>query len=239
MTIPLIGITGRRVLASKVAGVPDPFQDAWFELHFAEYDDKVAAAGGIPVQLSSAAEPQAIVEHLDGIVLSGGSDIDPRSYGATPGPGKPVYDRDRDRFERGLLSAAIDRGVPVLGICRGAQLMNVHFGGTLIAHLPDDEGEAHSSYAYRRYERTHAIAIEPGTRLHDLYGDSVRVNSFHHQAVDQVGQGLRATARAADGVIEAIEHLNLDLVGVQWHPETMRDVEPCFDWIVQQAKERR
>ncbi len=218
--------------------MPAPFHDAQLTLHFADYVDKVAQAGGVPVQLDRAADPVDLVAHLHGIVLTGGADVDPRRYGSTPGPGQGGYEPDRDRFEAALLDAARDAGIPVLGICRGAQIINVHHGGTLVAHLPSDSGEGHSSYAYPRYERTHRLRVEPGTELARLYGETAVVNSYHHQAVDRLGEGLIATAWATDGVIEAIEHVERAVLAVQWHPEAVPGVEPCFDWIVRKAAEK-
>ena len=163
----------------------------------------------------------------------------PRRYGATPGPNHPAYEPERDRFEIELYGAARDAGLPVLGICRGLQIINVAHGGTLVADLPPDEGEGHSSYAYPRAHRSHGITVEPGTVLADLYGESVVVNSFHHQSVDELGRDLVVSARAADGVIEALELPGSAVLAVQWHPEMFDDVvEPVFGWLVKHAKQR-
>jgi putative glutamine amidotransferase len=238
MMIPLIGTTGRRLLAAQLVGVPQQMLDASVDVHFAEYTDKITDAGGVPVQLTRSADPLAVIEHLHGLLLAGGGDIDPRRYGATPGVGHGVFEPERDRFESALLAAAIERGIPVLGICRGAQVINVHFGGTLIPHLPDDVGEAHSSTGYPRNERTHEVVFEAETQLGEMYGERCRVNSFHHQAVGDVGDDLVVAAVAGDGVIEAIEHRHHAVLGVQWHPEMLADLEPCFDWLIRKAKER-
>lgn len=223
------------MLAAKLIGVPDPMLDAEIDVHFTEYAAKVADAGGIPVQLSRTADPVALVGRLDGVLLSGGADIDPRRYRSLPGPGQGGYEPARDGFEDAILGAAVKRGIPVLGICRGLQVINVHFGGTLIADLPPDVGEGHSSYAYPRNIRTHGVNINPDTVLSGLYGERAVVNSFHHQAVDRLGDGLISTATAPDGIVEALEHEVHDILGVQWHPEMLDDLEPCFSWLCKTA----
>ncbi len=235
---PLIGTTGRRLPAFKVEGAFEQFLDSPLEIFYAEYAEKVSMAGGLPVLLSDAADPEALVERLDGLLLSGGTDVAPDRYGATPGPHLWPLSPERDEFELALVRAAIGRRLPILGSCRGIQLLNVHFGGTLIAHLPPDSGEAHSSKAYPRYVGRHEVIMEPGSTMADLYGSSAMVNSYHHQGLDRVGEGLIATARARDGVVEAVEHADLPIIGVQWHPETMRFQEPIWDWFVKAAADR-
>lgn len=230
--MPLIGVTGRRMSAFKVEGAFEQFLDAPIELYYADYADKLAAAGAVPVHLTDAADPAALVERLDGLLLSGGTDVGPDRYGATPGPFLWPLSPERDAFELALITAALDRGIPVLGSCRGIQILNVYFGGTLIDHLPPDEGEAHSNRSYPRYVGRQEVIFEAGSTLADLYGASAMVNSYHHQAVDRVGDGLIVTGRARDGVIEAVEHESLPIIGVQWHPETMRILEPIWGWFV-------
>ena len=222
---PLIGISGRRLLAGMIAGAPASMADAEIDVHFCEYADRVADAGGIPVQLTRSAEPAAVLDRLDGVLLSGGDDVDPRLYGSGPGPSQGSFEPARDRFEAELVDGVMEAGMPVLGICRGIQLINVALGGTLVGHLAPDAGEGHSCFAYPRAERTHAISIIPGTVLASLYGESAVVNSFHHQAVDRPGDGLIVSALAPDGVVEAIEHRVLPIIGVQWHPEMLTEVE--------------
>ncbi len=232
---PLIGITGRRALAS-IMNVPNGFADAPLDAYLSEYATSVAQVGGIPVHLSPDADVTGLVPHLDGIIIAGGADVDPRRYNQVPAEHAGPFETDRDEFEFSLVEAALDRGIPVLGICRGHQLLNVFHGGTLIQHLPIGEGESHGSYAYPRAHRVHDVVFESGSIPHRLYGDSTRVNSFHHQAVDVPGKGVRVTGRAADGMVESIEFEGG--MGVQWHPECFGS-DPVFEWLVNESTNRR
>ncbi|WEK60804.1 MAG: gamma-glutamyl-gamma-aminobutyrate hydrolase family protein [Candidatus Microbacterium colombiense] len=230
---PLIGITGRRTRAG-VIGAPHGFADAPLEAYLSEYATSIVRAGGLPVHLPMDAAPDDLVDRLDGVVIVGGDDVDPRRYGQAPGPFTVLVDPQRDDFESAVIEAAIDRGVPVLGVCRGAQLINVVRGGTLRQHLALGEGESHGSYAYPRAQRVHEVRTTPGSVTHALYGSTTRVNSFHHQAVDIPGRGIVVTGTAPDGVVEAIEILDLPVVGVQWHPETFGG-DPIFGWLIEQS----
>lgn len=233
LSSPLIGITGRRKSAA-VIGAPPGFADAPAEVYLSEYATSVIDAGGLPVHLALDSDPMALVERLDGIVIAGGEDVDPRRYGQAPGQYTLLVDPPRDEFEIALVVAAIDVGVPVLGVCRGVQVLNVARGGTLIQHLPNGEGESHGSYAYPRAHRVHDVSTTPDSVLSALYGARVKVNSFHHQAVDALGAGLVVTGRADDGITEAIELPGAPVLGVQWHPETFR-ADPAFRWLVDAA----
>ncbi len=233
---PLIGISGRRLRGAAI-GAPHGFADAPLEAYLSEYSTSVLRAGGLPVHLPMDAAPAELVERLDGVVIVGGDDVDPRRYGRTPGPFTPLIDPQRDEFEAGLIEAAIDGAVPLLGVCRGAQLLNVVRGGTLHPHLAHGEGESHGSYAYPRAHRVHEVRTAAGSVAHALYGETTRVNSFHHQAVDVPGTGIVVTGWAPDGIVEAIELEGLPVVGVQWHPEVF-DTDPIFDWLVDQASAR-
>lgn len=227
---PLIGVTGRRSSGTAI-GSPHGFANATLDVYFSEYAVAIARAGGIPVHIALDCEPNDIVDHLDALVFSGGEDVDPRLYDQTPGTLTPKIDPHRDRLEIALFQAALIAEIPVLGICRGQQLINVALGGTLIQDLPVGQGESHASLAYPRDYRTHAIDIEPDSVMAEIYGLSAVVNSFHHQAVNDLGRGLYVTARATDGVIEAIELAGAPVIAVQWHPETF-DADPIFDWLV-------
>ncbi|MHB8592966.1 MAG: gamma-glutamyl-gamma-aminobutyrate hydrolase family protein, partial [Acidimicrobiales bacterium] len=191
------------------------------------YVRAVEDAGGYPVLLVPPAGPDgaeeeaaSVAARLDGVLLSGGADVDPRRYGAEPHPQSQEPDQARDAFEVALLSSCAERATPVLAVCRGMQLLNVARGGTLLQHLPDAVGHAVHMPSPGRYA-AHPVAVVAGSSLARALGrlDPV-VPGHHHQGVDEVGRGLVVSARAADGVIEGLEDTAAAfLVGVQWHPE--------------------
>ena len=191
----------------------------------ANYAEQVAAAGGIPVLLPPLPGVAAAVGRLDGLLLTGGGDIDPARYGAQPHPRTGRVSVLRDAAELELLDAAMAAGLPVLGVCRGMQLLNVARGGTLCQHLPDDAGHTPAPGTFG----SHPVRVAAGTRLAGILGangDGVDVPTAHHQAVDRLGEGLVATAWAEDGVIEAMEPSAAGdpfLLAVQWHPEAGAD----------------
>jgi len=227
MALPLIGVTTsevRRITRSDPLPEADPPQN---EMALGMlYTGAVERAGGIPVVLPPLA-PAAIaplVERLSGVCLSGGPDIDPAGYHAERhtdlGPVEPAL----DAFELAVARHADALGLPVLGICRGCQALNVARGGTLHQHLPDvtDGTIDHRQTAPGR-QVTHTVTVEPDSMLAGITGPGrLEVNSFHHQAADRLGRGLRVVARAPDGVVEAIEGDGF-FVGVQWHAETLVD----------------
>lgn len=227
---PLIGLTGRRVPA-MVLGVPHGWADAPIDAYFSEYAQSVTAVGGLPVHTPMTADPEELAQRCDGFVFSGGEDVDPVRYGGVITPATTVVDPARDAFEIALLEAALALQKPVLGICRGAQLINVVCGGTLMPDLTIGQGDSHASYAYPRTYRRHEVQFEDGSLSHRLYGPRIAVNSFHHQAVDRAGAGVAITGRAADGVAEAIEIEGAPALGLQWHPECF-DIDPAFSWLV-------
>lgn len=230
----MIGITGHRSLDS-LPGYPPTLSLLRADTFGADYSAVVSSAGGIPVLLSREADPAAVVECVDGLILSGGPDVDPRRYGAVPGSRSTVLDPGRDAFEASLVHAAVRTGTPLLGICRGHQLLNVALGGSLIADLLEGHGESHSFLGYPPAFRSHQVRTEPDTVLAHLFGEQVAVNSFHHQAVDRLAPGARVTATAADGVIEGIELPGTDVIGVQWHPEMLDRPDPIFRWLIRRA----
>lgn len=195
------------------------------------YVQCVLNAGGLPLLFPNvpAVCAASYLARVDGLVLSGGVDVDPEMYGAEPHPKLGEVDPDRDWFEVALVRGARDAGMPILAICRGAQVMNVAFGGTLIQDIPSQvEGALmHEQKALRHDAHCHGLQIEPGTHLHEVAGTTrVRVNSFHHQGLDRLAEGFNVTARSPDGVIEAIEDPRHPFcVGVQWHPERMPNDE--------------
>ena len=220
---PLIGISAYREVAAW--GVWR--QDAAV-LPYA-YVDQVAYAGAVPVLLPSLGGPRsarvarATVAPLDALVLAGGPDIDPPRYGARPQPTTTEVRPERDAWELALLDAALERDIPVLGICRGAQLLNVARGGTLHQHLPEQIGHAGHRPAPAQYGPIE-IALEPDALPGSLLGGRICVPCYHHQAIDRLGHGLAVTARALDGTVEAVQLTDREfVVGVQWHPEQDND----------------
>jgi putative glutamine amidotransferase len=217
---PLIGVTTSELRPSGLStlrrqGEPDHPEMALGMT----YLQAIERAGVVPVVLPPCvSDLESLLARLDGICISGGPDLDPEAYGARErhaelGPTEPSL----DAFELALARAALERGMPVLGICRGAQALNVACGGTLHQHLAGHRQSAPGCQA------THEVEVLAGTRLAALIGQGAHaVNSFHHQAVDEVGSGLRVAARAADGTVEAIEGAGF-AVGVQWHAETLAD----------------
>jgi putative glutamine amidotransferase len=233
---PLIGISGRRWPVSRLAAyIPSALHDAEFDLHFTEYPAGVAAAGGLPVELTRDADVSDMISRLDGLIVSGGADVDPSKYGAAPEDGLGATEPDRDDWELALLRAAIDQKVPVLGICRGAQLLNVLMGGTLVQHVGRDEGDGHPRFEEDRSVAAHHMAAAPGSLTAALYGDSAGVNSLHHQTIGRLGDGLVATGYADDGVVEAMEMPGRPVYAVQWHPEMMQQPDPALVWLIRAA----
>ncbi|HEV7526091.1 MAG TPA: gamma-glutamyl-gamma-aminobutyrate hydrolase family protein [Acidimicrobiia bacterium] len=205
------------------------------------YIDAVAAAGGLPLVLPAIAGGGAhdrmmeVIEQADGILLTGGGDVDPTRYDRTVAP--EVYDVDpvRDVLEIDAFHAARARGMRVLGICRGIQIMAVASGGSLHQHLPD-AGFDHHWEESRQYEPVHEVLADPGTAAEVALAGTVKVNSIHHQAVREPGNDLRATAWSDDGVIEAVE--GEAALGIQWHPERLLDLDARhlapFRWLVEE-----
>jgi len=217
-TRPFIGVNADFIPASKAGG-------AHLRLG-AGYVDAVFAAGGLPVVLAPLgkdADLDVLLDRLDGILLTGGLDLDPRRCGqATHHAVRPMAER-REVSDRALIKRVIERQMPLLAVGAGMQLLNVACGGTLFLHLPEEQPRALPHHDPSGGPHRHTVLLEPNTRLDEIYGGGeIRVNSDHHQAVRQVGKGLRVGALAPDGVIEAIESAdpNWFCVGVQWHPES-------------------
>jgi len=204
------------------------------------YLDGVVAAGGLPTVLPSLDPARAaqVVDGLDGLLLTGGGDVDPARYGAETEPACGETDAPRDAWELALIAAARAAGTPVLGICRGIQILNVAFGGTLVQDLPSRGLDGHDQIEQAGAE-VHRATITPGSLLHRVVGTgSLGINTLHHQAVDRVGDGLVVTASADDGVVEGLEATADAVLAVQWHPELLLDRPPhqaVFDWLVRSA----
>lgn len=211
------------------------------------YFEGVGMAGGVSVLLPPQPADYAIAERvlsgLDGLIITGGRDVDPATYGAGrhPATDEPVADsRLRDAFEFALLRAALRRGVPVLGICRGAQVLNVALGGTLHQHLPDVVGHVRHQQGNAVFT-TSSITTVPGTMVATLVGPDTEAQCYHHQAIDRLGDGLIVSASDTDGVIEAVEidparHPDRWVVAVQWHPEERLDDLRLFAGLVGAAR---
>jgi putative glutamine amidotransferase len=201
-----------------------------------DYVEGVAEAGGVPVVLPpvvGSRGAEALLDGMDGLLLSGGSDLDPVYYGEEPVPELGVTVPERDAFEMALLERALRRQIPILGICRGMQILNVALGGTLYQDLPSQMDHmvllGHRQQT-PKWQPTHEVEVDGGSKVAEIMGtDELKVNSYHHQAIKDLASGLTAVARSPDEVIEAVEWNDLSkrwLVGVQWHVEAMRDAGP-------------
>lgn len=193
-----------------------------------KYSEAIYNAGGIPFILPVITEKKLIklyIEKIDGLLLSGGLDVDPLIYGENPLPTNGSIDPERDLFELDLFKEAHSKGIAILGICKGCQIINIAAGGTLYQDIYNQiEGVLKHKQEAPRWYPTHRVNIDKGTYLyHIIEKEKIRVNSIHHQAIKKVGPGFIVSARSDDGVIEAIEEKNgfRFIIGVQWHPETM------------------
>lgn len=203
------------------------------------YVQAVERAGGRAVLLPPCeGGAEETVAALDALVLSGGPDLDPTLYGAEPHPETRDVRPERDRAEIALVTAALERDLPVLAICRGSQVLNVALGGDLEQHVPDLVGhDGHKEQPGTFSE--HPVEILPGTRLHALMGERLLVKSHHHQGYRRLGRGLRPAARAGDGTLEALEEPSRRFaVGVLWHPEAGDDLR-LFHALVAEAEAAR
>ena len=227
---PLVGVTTSELRPGKLTTLQRHGEPPVPEMALGmTYVQAIEAAGGIPVVVPPLADRDVprMLARLDGLVLSGGPDLAPRAYGAGPHVQLGVAEPQLDGFEYAMAREAARLELPILGICRGAQTLNVARGGTLHQHLPDVVGDV---ITHRQIEDgrvpTHPVAVAPGSRLAAILGTTrLDVNSFHHQAVDRLGAGLCACAWAPDGTIEAIEDPEQPFVlAVQWHAEALRGV---------------
>ena len=231
-TAPLIGISGRTKTGEEINVKPDVLRVLEVDLYYCNYARGVIAAGGLPVFLPSSADPSDYTGRLDGLLLTGGADIDPTRYGQTPQAELFTPEPARDAYEVALLDGAVAAGMPVLGICRGIQVLNVHGGGTLHQHVAP-----HARFDRPTNSISHRVDFTEGSLLASLYGPSVQVNSLHHQSIDRIADGYRVTGRSADGSVEGLESTERTWLGVQWHPEMLDSCErdPVFAWLVEAA----
>jgi putative glutamine amidotransferase len=241
VTSPLIGISSYSLQARW------SFWDDHADLLPHRYVEMVVQAGGLPVLLPPTERVADVLPRLDGLILSGGSDVEPSRYGAAPHPAAGPFFPARDQAELELCRRALAERLPVLGICRGLQVINVALGGTLHQHLPDVVGNDSHSPQERGYG-THKVSVAAGSQLAAALGRSeAAVPTHHHQAVDRLGAGLVATAWTDDGIIEAVEFAPGDsagsapapfMVAVQWHPEVGEDPS-LFRALIAAAGQRK
>lgn len=244
---PLVGITGRRFRLSLIAGSDARYGDRCADSSMSDFATRIAQAGGLPVHLSYDTDVPAVCEWLSAVVITGGQDVHPACWGGDtavirdvdPRTDPMVHDAARDEYEIALVRAALARGIPVLGVCRGMQVLNVALGGTLVPDLPPGS-TAHLSAAAAPTDGAadHVVAFAPGSVCAGLFGGSARTNSWHHQAVDHCGTGLVVTGRTSDGVVESVEVPGAPVLGVQWHPEWMAGSDPTLAWVVEEAARR-
>jgi len=225
----------RPVIGISAYDVPVTFgqwRDFQSVLAPAGYPRSVTAAGGLPVVIPPVDGSTELLDLLDGVVFTGGSDLNPSLYGQEPHPASAGFHDGRDRAELALIREAIRRDMPVLGICRGMQLLNVALGGDLVQHLGSDTHKGPpGTYTF------HDVDVTAGTRLADVLGAGTRTHSCHHQAPDRLGEGLRPSAVADDGTVEGIELPAARFaIGVLWHPEEdeVRGA-PLFRELIAQA----
>jgi putative glutamine amidotransferase len=223
---PIIGITGAYVNHNE-------YMEGVYVHH--DYHKSVAANGGIPIILPFINAEVALetVSLCDGIILSGGEDVDPQFYGQDPHPHLGPTIPERDLAEIAIVKYAIDNNIPLLAICRGVQILNVALGGTLIQDIPSQLKEPiQHSQVINRSRDTHWVTISKNSKLFQVIGsDRVRVNSLHHQALDRISTDLRVVAQSSDGTIEGVEykHPTTFMVGVQWHPESMASTNQAMN----------
>lgn len=233
-SVPLIGIT--TYLEQARFGL----WDLPSAVLMRSYLDSVVAAGGMPVLLPPVGRwlPEH-VSSLDGLVLSGGADIDPSRYGQAPHDKTGTLRLDRDASEFGLFHLALEADLPVLGVCRGLQLINTALGGTLHQHVPEVAGTDNHNPSPGVFG-SNDIKLAPGSVVGGLVGEHTIVHCHHHQAIDQLGSGLTPAGWAADGTIEAVELPEAGFViGVQWHPEENATDVRLFQGLVRAALRRK
>lgn len=230
--VPFIGIPCQSDGSNRVAKVPRFSANQ-------SYVRCVEAAGGLPFLIPLVEREdtlRAIYDRLDGLLLTGGADVDPACYGEAPHPKLGEVDGPRDRVELALTRWALADGLPILAICRGIQVLNVAAGGTLYQDIASQVDGAIEHTYYPDNPRdliAHPVTIEPDSRLAAILGSTtLGVNSLHHQAVRDVAPGFAVTARAPDGLVEAIEGVDHPFaLGVQWHPEELVEKDPRMRWL--------
>ena len=204
-----------------------------------QYVAAVERAGGRAILVPPSSDGMdEVLDAVDGLVFSGGSDLEPGTYGQDPHPETKGVVRERDDAELALLTAALERDLPVLAICRGSQVLNVALGGDLVQHLPEVVGDEKHKHTPGEFA-DHDVELEPETRIGRLLGERAPVKSHHHQGFGRLGEGLVEAARAEDGTIEALEDPSRRFaLGVLWHPEAGED-QQLFEELVREARDYR
>ncbi len=205
----------------------------------ADYVRAIERAGGRALLVPPSEDAiEETLDALDGVLFSGGADLDPELYGQQPHPETNGVQGVRDRAELALLQAALARDMPVLAVCRGSQVLNVALGGDLVQHLPEVVGDEKHNHTPGEYA-DHDVDVDPDTRLGSLIGDRAPVKSHHHQGFGRLGEGLRESARAEDGTLEALEDPSRRFaLGVLWHPEAGEDMR-LFEALVEESRAYR
>ncbi len=237
---PLIGIIGQT----------DPSKNRLFLDR--RHIERIAEAGGVPAVFNINCSPDEVLEHVDGILLIEGPDVHPYFYGEDPSSAIKYVDVERDEFEICLVKKAVEKGVPILGISRGMHVINVALGGTLYQDLNDIPKAIKHDWDVNLVgpsQRVHGIRIKTSSKLYEILKDQLsiegtnevylKVNSFHHQAVKRVGEGIKPVAYAVDGLIEAIEGVEGFILGLQWQPEYLPEMRRVFEAFVHAAAEYR
>nr|WP_319393594.1 gamma-glutamyl-gamma-aminobutyrate hydrolase family protein [uncultured Desulfobacter sp.] len=212
------------------------------------YSQCVLQAGAVPVILPPCRDEQTVVlmlSRFSGLILPGGLDMDAQYFNQEMHPACRASDPELDLFQVTLVKLAVELKMPILGICRGAQVANVALGGSLVQDIPSQLPESHISHMQTvfSFDTDHDVRFDPGSRLYGLFGASMRINSRHHQSIDAPGNGIRITAWAPDGVVEGAEHESLPIYLVQWHPELLMQksdsMRPLFNRFIGHCKEKR
>ena len=239
---PIIGISGSIIIDD--GGIFLGYRRSYVN---DDYIDSVIQNGGIPYIIPFTEDDEVIREqlnHVQGLILSGGHDVDPHNYGEEPEQKLGDIWPERDKFDMRLLKLAEENGIPVLGICRGAQIINVYHGGTLYQDLSyRKEKTLKHSQGQTPTLLTHTVKTVAGTKIAELLGKKeMQTNSFHHQLIKDVADDFKVSARCVDGVVEAIENKDASIIAVQWHPEMLHRVVPyqnnLFKYIIDNAKKK-
>ncbi|MCW8801345.1 MAG: gamma-glutamyl-gamma-aminobutyrate hydrolase family protein [Desulfobacter sp.] len=211
------------------------------------YSHCVQRAGAVPVILPPTVDAQAVAQmlsHVSGLILPGGLDMDAHFFDQEMHPACNASDPELDIFQIVLVNLAVELKMPILGICRGAQVANVALGGSLVQDIPSQVPESDIAHMQKMFSHgtDHDVRFDKNSRLCRLFGDSIRINSRHHQSIDAPGKGIRITAWAPDGVVEGAEHESLPIDLVQWHPELLMQKSdgmlPLFNRFIRNCQDR-